>query len=85
MEEATILCWFLEDSASLELDLCKIANCGVTVSRLSAAEASPSSNMGWRALVAPAVLVHQAWTRTVHSFDRSTRLGPAPLEKVIVV
>ncbi len=40
IEEATVLCWFLEDSARLELDLRKIANSGAAGSELSAAEAS---------------------------------------------
>lgn len=40
IEEATVLCWFLEDSARVELDLLKIANSGVPVSELSAAEAT---------------------------------------------
>jgi HCOMODA/2-hydroxy-3-carboxy-muconic semialdehyde decarboxylase len=39
IEEATVLCWFLEDSARIELDLRKIANSGVQLSELSAAEA----------------------------------------------
>jgi HCOMODA/2-hydroxy-3-carboxy-muconic semialdehyde decarboxylase len=40
IEEATVLCWFLEDSARVELDLRKIANSGVRLSELSAAEAA---------------------------------------------
>jgi HCOMODA/2-hydroxy-3-carboxy-muconic semialdehyde decarboxylase len=40
IEEATVLCWFLEDSARVELDLLKIANSGVPVSELSVAEAT---------------------------------------------
>jgi HCOMODA/2-hydroxy-3-carboxy-muconic semialdehyde decarboxylase len=40
IEEAAVLCWFLEDSARVELDLRKIANSGVPVSELSAAEAT---------------------------------------------
>lgn len=40
IQEATVLCWFLEDSARVELDLRKIANAGAPVSELSAAEAT---------------------------------------------
>jgi HCOMODA/2-hydroxy-3-carboxy-muconic semialdehyde decarboxylase len=40
IEEATVLCWFLEDSARVELDLRKIANSGAPLSELSAAEAT---------------------------------------------
>lgn len=40
IEEATVLCWFLEDSARLELDLRTIANSGVPLSEFTAAEAA---------------------------------------------
>ncbi len=40
VEEATVLCWFLEDSARVELDLRKIATSGLPLSELSAAEAA---------------------------------------------
>lgn len=40
IEEATVLCWFLEDSARIELDLRKIANTGAPLSELTAAEAT---------------------------------------------
>lgn len=46
IEEATVLCWFLEDSARLELDLRAIANSGAPLSELSAAEASRRAT--WR-------------------------------------
>ena len=40
IEEATVLCWLLEDSSRVELDLRKIAGSGVRLSELSAAEAA---------------------------------------------
>jgi HCOMODA/2-hydroxy-3-carboxy-muconic semialdehyde decarboxylase len=39
IEEATVLCWYLEDSARVELDLRKIASSSVSLTELSAAEA----------------------------------------------
>jgi HCOMODA/2-hydroxy-3-carboxy-muconic semialdehyde decarboxylase len=39
IEEATVLCWFLEDSARVELDLRQIQNPASPLSELSAAEA----------------------------------------------
>ena len=39
IEEATVLCWYLEDSARVELDLRGIVNPGVSLTELSEAEA----------------------------------------------
>jgi HCOMODA/2-hydroxy-3-carboxy-muconic semialdehyde decarboxylase len=39
IEEATVLCWYLEDSARVELDVRKIVSPSVSVSELSEAEA----------------------------------------------
>lgn len=40
IEEATVLCWYLEDSARVELDLRKIVNSSVSLTELSEAEAA---------------------------------------------
>lgn len=40
IEEATVLCWFLEDSARVELELRKMASSGTALGELSAAEAT---------------------------------------------
>jgi HCOMODA/2-hydroxy-3-carboxy-muconic semialdehyde decarboxylase len=39
IEEATVLCWFLEDSARVELDLRQLADHGLPLTELSPAEA----------------------------------------------
>jgi HCOMODA/2-hydroxy-3-carboxy-muconic semialdehyde decarboxylase len=39
IEEATVLCWYLEDSARVELDLRKIVGSGASLTELSATEA----------------------------------------------
>jgi HCOMODA/2-hydroxy-3-carboxy-muconic semialdehyde decarboxylase len=39
IEEATVLCWYLEDSARVELDLRAIVSSGASLTELSAAEA----------------------------------------------
>ncbi len=39
IEEATVLCWYLEDSARVELDLCAIVSSGASPTELSASEA----------------------------------------------